>query len=166
MAATDLGKVGIVMKGTWSSSAAYEVLDAVTYNNGLYIAKQAVPANTLPTNTTYWQVAIENPISAVEYSSLGDATLDENSSVRVGNTVYLVLKLSAASPISSARRMGRIAADKPSTTIPFVAAGSLGSSFATVTVTGALEADTGNIYVGYNGTTFDKLLLVLTYYIN
>lgn len=55
MAATDLGKVGIVMKGTWSSSAAYEVLDAVSYNSGLYIAKQAVPANTLPTNTTYWQ---------------------------------------------------------------------------------------------------------------
>ena len=59
MAATDLGKVGIVMKGTWSSSATYEVLDAVSYNGGLYIAKQAVPANTLPTNTTYWQMATD-----------------------------------------------------------------------------------------------------------
>ena len=58
MAATDLGKVGIVMKGTWSSSAPYEALDAVSYNGGLYIAKQAVPANTVPTNTTYWQAAI------------------------------------------------------------------------------------------------------------
>lgn len=56
--ATNVGRVGIVMKGTWSSSAPYEVLDAVSYNNGLYIAKQAVPANTAPTNTTYWQVAI------------------------------------------------------------------------------------------------------------
>jgi hypothetical protein len=57
--ATDLGKVGIVMKGTWSSSATYEVLDAVSYDTGLYIAKQSVPANTLPTNTTYWQAAID-----------------------------------------------------------------------------------------------------------
>ena len=56
--ATDLGKVGMVMKGAWSSSATYEVLDAVSYNGGLYIAKQAVPANTAPTNTTYWQAAI------------------------------------------------------------------------------------------------------------
>lgn len=60
MAATDLGKVGIVMKGTWSSSATYEVLDAVSYNSGFYIAKQAVPAGTLPTNTTYWQLALGN----------------------------------------------------------------------------------------------------------
>lgn len=56
--ATDLGKVGIVMKGNWSSSATYEGLDAVSYNGGFYIAKQAVPANTVPTNTTYWQVAV------------------------------------------------------------------------------------------------------------
>lgn len=56
--ATDLGKVGIVMKGDWSSSATYEVLDAVSYNGGLYIAKQDVSANTAPTNTTYWQAAV------------------------------------------------------------------------------------------------------------
>lgn len=57
--ATDLGKVGMRTRGDWSSSATYELLDVVTYNNGLYIAKQAVPANTLPTNTTYWQKAID-----------------------------------------------------------------------------------------------------------
>ena len=60
--ATLVGKVGIVMKGAWSSSATYEVLDAVSYNNGLYIAKQAVPANTVPTNTTYWQTAVREEI--------------------------------------------------------------------------------------------------------
>lgn len=59
--ATDLGKVAMRMRGSWSSSATYEVLDAVTYSNGLYIAKQAVPANTAPTNTTYWQAAAKNP---------------------------------------------------------------------------------------------------------
>ena len=56
--ATDLGKVGMRARGDWTSSATYEVLDVVSYQNGLYVAKQAVPANTVPTNTTYWQVAI------------------------------------------------------------------------------------------------------------
>lgn len=57
--ATLIGKVGIVMKGDYNSANTYEVLDAVSYNGGLYVAKQAVPANTLPTNTTYWQKAID-----------------------------------------------------------------------------------------------------------
>lgn len=56
--ATDLGKVGMVTKGAWSNTTAYEALDVVTYNNGLYISKQDVPAGTLPTNTNFWQVAI------------------------------------------------------------------------------------------------------------
>lgn len=57
--ATDLGKVGIVLKGAWSNSATYEKLDAVTAESGFYIAKQNVPAGTAVTNTTYWQVAID-----------------------------------------------------------------------------------------------------------
>ena len=61
--ATLVGKVGMVMKGAWNSSVTYEVLDAVSYANGLYIAKQNVPANTAPTNTTYWQAATQNDIS-------------------------------------------------------------------------------------------------------
>ena len=56
--ATDLGKVGMRAIGDWSNSATYEVLDVVSYQNGLYVAKQAVPANTVPTNTTYWQNAV------------------------------------------------------------------------------------------------------------
>lgn len=100
--ATDLGKVGMRMRGDWNSSATYEVLDAVTYNGALYIAKQAVPANTLPTNTTYWQTALkttsqELDISNVrlEYTSSGatnpTATLNTASGAsaiyRNGNTV-------------------------------------------------------------------------------
>lgn len=60
MAATDLGKVGMIMRGDWSSSLTYEEMDVVSYNGGTYIAKQAVPANTLPTDTTYWQSAISH----------------------------------------------------------------------------------------------------------
>lgn len=57
--ATDLGKVGMRMRGNWSNAATYEVLDAVSYNGGIYIAKQNVPANTAPTNTTYWQAGLD-----------------------------------------------------------------------------------------------------------
>ena len=74
--ATDLGKVGMRMRGDWSSSATYEVLDAVQYNNGTYIAKQAVPANTAPTNTTYWQSAVNSAIiGTTSISGIGDGTL-------------------------------------------------------------------------------------------
>jgi hypothetical protein len=70
-----LGKVGIRMRGNWNSSTAYEVLDAVSYNNGLYIAKQGVPANTLPTDTTYWQLALDN--TALVYKA-GDTIANTN----------------------------------------------------------------------------------------
>lgn len=75
--ATNVGRVGIVMKGTWSSSATYEGLDAVTYNGALYIAKQDVPANTLPTNATYWQAALE---LTTQIYSLTDVKLEYSSS--------------------------------------------------------------------------------------
>lgn len=104
--ATNVGKVGIVMKGTWSSSATYEVLDAVQYNNGTYIAKQAVPANTAPTNTTYWQAAMipdseSYSLSGIglEYQSAGSTpptyTMSSISSfVRTGTTVSFYLYFS------------------------------------------------------------------------
>lgn len=97
--ATLVGKVGIVMKGDWSSSATYETLDAVGYNGGTYIAKQNVPANTAPTNTTYWQAALVNTNQALdisnlklEYDSAGStaptASVNANTSiVRSGNVV-------------------------------------------------------------------------------
>ena len=65
--ATDLGKVGMVTKGDWNSSATYEVLDVVSYQDGLYVAKQAVPANTLPTNTTYWQPGVKTKAAIARY---------------------------------------------------------------------------------------------------
>ena len=72
----DLGKVGLVLKGSWNNAATYEVLDVVTYNNGLYIAKQDVPANTLPTDTTYWQVGFDSSIiGSTNISNIADGTL-------------------------------------------------------------------------------------------
>lgn len=57
--ATLIGRVGMVVKGAWDSSVAYDEMDVVTYNNSTYIAKQASPEGTLPTNTTYWQLALD-----------------------------------------------------------------------------------------------------------
>ena len=79
--ATDLGKVGIVMKGDWSSSATYEALDAVSYSGATYIAKQNVPANTLPTNTTYWQVGLQAP--SIESETIDISTLDVNTTGKI-----------------------------------------------------------------------------------
>jgi hypothetical protein len=77
--ATDLGKVGIRMRGTWDSSTAYEVLDAVYYNYGTYIAKQSVPAGTAPTNTSYWQKALDAPISPT--------IINEGGTIATSNTL-------------------------------------------------------------------------------
>lgn len=54
-----VGRVGLEVKGAWDSSVAYATMDVVTYNNSTYIAKQAVPAGTLPTNTTYWELSLD-----------------------------------------------------------------------------------------------------------
>ncbi len=55
---TNLGKIMMVPKGTYSASAAYEFLDIVFYNGASYICKQTTTGN-LPTNNTYWQILAE-----------------------------------------------------------------------------------------------------------
>lgn len=90
--ATDLGKVGMRMRGDWSSSSTYEVMDVVSYNGGLYIAKQAVPANTLPTNTTYWMLGVKNTISQVTGYSLSDDSYATGlSSIKVYRCGQIIL---------------------------------------------------------------------------
>ena len=53
------GRVAIVPKGDWSEKATYKRLDAVKYNNALFIAKKVVSAGILPTNIEYWMKAID-----------------------------------------------------------------------------------------------------------
>lgn len=98
--ATDVGKVGIVMKGAYNSENTYENLDCVSYNGGLYIAKQNVPANTAPTNTTYWQVGID-AASLAQYENIApdltatNATVDYAYKAQVGKIVALALSITA-----------------------------------------------------------------------
>ena len=101
--ATNLGKVGIVMKGTWSNSATYEVLDAVGYNGGLYIAKQDVPANTTPTNTTYWQNALDISTIAPEITITPETGVTFGSyskAFSIANRVFFELLVSSAVTIN------------------------------------------------------------------
>lgn len=53
---TVLGAVGVLPVGEWSSANTYNRLDIVTYQGSSYVAIDDVPLNTLPTDTTYWQL--------------------------------------------------------------------------------------------------------------
>jgi len=54
LASTNLGRVGFVLKGEWSSSAAYVPLDVVYYNGYSYAAIVNSSGQT-PPNIAYWQ---------------------------------------------------------------------------------------------------------------
>ena len=59
------GRVAIVPKGDWSAAVEYKRLDAVAYNNTLYVAKKAVPAGTVTTNTEYWMKCVVGGAGAI-----------------------------------------------------------------------------------------------------
>ena len=81
----------MVMKGNYNSSSTYEILDVVTYNNGTYIAKANVPANTDPSNTSYWQEAVTvpeesimgTPVDLTSYTSESPYTCPSNGYVSI-----------------------------------------------------------------------------------
>lgn len=73
-----IGKIRMTPKGEFDSSSTYEILDVVMNSsmNKLYIAKQAVPANSSLDNTTYWVKILDVSDAMI---ALGDsiATLQE-----------------------------------------------------------------------------------------
>ena len=69
-----LGKVGMLLKGEYSSSITYQKLDVVTYNGETYVAKTETQGN-LPTNTGYWQLVAskgQTPQKGVDYYTNAD----------------------------------------------------------------------------------------------
>ena len=58
----DAGRVALLPKNEWSSVAEYEILDVVSHNGSLYIAKQD-SVNREPTGVTdnYWMLAVDSP---------------------------------------------------------------------------------------------------------
>lgn len=57
---TSAGRVLPIAKGDYNNATTYSVLDWVLYNGKPYIAKQTTTGN-LPTDTTYWQLLVDNP---------------------------------------------------------------------------------------------------------
>ena len=85
------GRVAIVPKGDWNAAAEYKRLDAVAYNNTLYIAKKAVPAGTLPTDTEYWMKCVVG--SAGSIATTEDAgTVKAGDDIGVDSTGEMILK--------------------------------------------------------------------------
>ncbi len=74
------GRVAIVPKGDWSAAVEYKRLDAVAYNNTLYIAKKAVPVGTLPTDTEYWMKCVVGGAGSI-------ATTEDAGSVKAGDDI-------------------------------------------------------------------------------
>ena len=74
------GRVAIVPKGDWSAAVEYKRLDAVAYNNTLYIAKKAVPAGTLPTDTEYWMKCVVGGAGSI-------ATTEDAGTVKAGDDI-------------------------------------------------------------------------------
>ena len=81
------GRVLFIPKGEWNDTDTYSMLDLVSYNGSSYVAKTSVPANTLPTNTSYWQLSAYGgsaanlagnfaPLEITDYASQGYAVGD------------------------------------------------------------------------------------------
>ena len=85
------GRVAIVPKGDWSAAVEYKRLDAVAYNNTLYIAKKAVPAGTGTTNTEYWMKCVVG--GAGSFATTEDAgTVKAGDDIGVDSTGEMSLK--------------------------------------------------------------------------
>lgn len=85
------GRVAIVPKGDWSAAVEYKRLDAVAYNNTLYIAKKAVPAGTGTTNTEYWMKCVVGGAGSI--ATTEDAgTVKAGVDIGVDSTGEMILK--------------------------------------------------------------------------
>ena len=66
------GKVAILPKGEWNSSVTYEKLDAVSYDNALYIAKKP-SVGQVPTDGEYWMFCLQS-IDYAEFEKIINGT--------------------------------------------------------------------------------------------
>ena len=66
------GRVAIVPKGEWNSSISYEKLDAVSYDNALYIAKKP-SVGQVPTDGEYWMFCLQS-IDYAEFEKIINGT--------------------------------------------------------------------------------------------
>lgn len=75
MARLNLGKVSVIFKGEYSSSAVYNKLDVVTYQGSSYECKSDNTVGIVPTNITYWSLVAQKgytPVKGVDYYTAQD----------------------------------------------------------------------------------------------
>ena len=116
MATTNLGRVGLVLRGEWSSTTAYVPLDVVSYDGNSWAAKQSntnITPNT--SNSAFWQLlannadlvatvqGYKNDAEAAAESAAESAARIENSDVRydVVQSLTTAQKARARSNISA-----------------------------------------------------------------
>ena len=95
-------------RGEWSASAAYAYLDLVSYQGSSYVALKAVPAGTLPTDTSYWMLSAEKgepgtPEWGAITGDLSDQTdlqtaLDAKADVIISSASGSIVSFSDGSP--------------------------------------------------------------------
>ena len=100
-------------RGEWSASAAYAYLDLVSYQGSSYVALKAVPAGTLPTDTSYWMLSAEKgepgtPVWGAITGDLSDQTdlqtaLDAKADVIISSASGSIASFSdgSASPVTA-----------------------------------------------------------------
>lgn len=147
-----VGRVGLEVKGAWDSSVAYATMDVVTYNNSTYIAKQAVPAGTLPTNTTYWELSLDASLLQTKTMS---------SPVMIGGESKTTVE--AAVGALEDVKADKTAISSVETTNTAVSAHSVGSYF--INASGQFVKTTSAIAIGDtidgNNTTATSIVAVL-----
>ena len=150
---TDIGRAGMVMKGDYNSASTYETLDAVSYNNGLYVAKQNVPVNTYPTNTAYWQKAATatdiTTKTAIEFTTNPDFTVEQNDSYNIADGfIYVRLQILADTAVISRAHIGQFSGITPNTYIAVVGiSSSVPGSYVDGIINGFI-ASSGDLYLG------------------
>ena len=77
------GRVAIVPKGYWSANATYKRLDAVTYNNALFIAKKEVSVGILPTNIEYWMKSIDGSQTIPNATKTQDGLMSKEDKTKI-----------------------------------------------------------------------------------
>lgn len=77
------GRVAIVPKGDWSADVTYKRLDAVTYNNALFIAKKEVSVGILPTNIEYWMKALDGSQTIPNATKTQDGLMSKEDKTKI-----------------------------------------------------------------------------------
>jgi hypothetical protein len=77
------GEEGLFWKGAYSSTTAYVVDDAVSYNGSSYICISNTTAGTDPTNTTYWSLLAQK---GVDGSGSVSSVTSASGDISVANT--------------------------------------------------------------------------------